>query len=106
MAERADLIVLIKPQFEAGKGQVGKGGVVRDPEVHRRVLHDVLSAASEAGYTPCGLIMSPLKGPAGNIEFLAWLCTQPSTSVGDIDAMITSALEGTLQPDANEHDGV
>jgi 23S rRNA (cytidine1920-2'-O)/16S rRNA (cytidine1409-2'-O)-methyltransferase len=97
----ADLIVLIKPQFEAGKGQVGKGGVVRDPEVHRRVLLEVLSAAQEFHYTPRGLIMSPLKGPAGNIEFLAWLSAQQASTPGDVEDLITTALDG-VPPDAND----
>ena len=73
LTSQADLIALIKPQFEAGREQVGKGGVVRDPAVHRRVLEEVLGAAQELGYGVHGLIRSPLKGPAGNVEFLAWL---------------------------------
>jgi 23S rRNA (cytidine1920-2'-O)/16S rRNA (cytidine1409-2'-O)-methyltransferase len=99
IAGEADLIVLIKPQFEAGKGQVGKGGVVRDPEVHRRVLLDVLSVAQEFHYTPRGLILSPLKGPAGNIEFLAWLSTQPPTSAPDVDGLITAAVDDAPSDD-------
>lgn len=70
---QADVIPLIKPQFEAGPQDVGKGGVVRDPAVHRRVLREVLTAAQEIGFSVGGLIISPLKGPAGNVEFLAWL---------------------------------
>lgn len=69
----ANVVPLIKPQFEAGKQDVGKGGVVKSPEVHRRVLIEVLSAAQSTGYSVTGLIRSPLKGPAGNIEFLAQL---------------------------------
>lgn len=69
----ADIVTLIKPQFEAGKDDVGKGGVVKDASVHRRVLDEVLTFAANANFAPCGLIQSPLKGPAGNIEFLAWL---------------------------------
>ena len=68
-----DIVPLIKPQFEAGPQDVGRGGVVRDPAVHRRVLEEVLSFALAIGLSPVGLIRSPLKGPAGNIEFLAWL---------------------------------
>ena len=64
---------LIKPQFEAGADKVGKGGVVRDPDTHREVLRGVLSDAQAAGWQVLGLIRSPLTGPAGNIEFLAWL---------------------------------
>lgn len=66
-------VPLIKPQFEAGRHDVGKGGVVRDPVVHRRVLEEILTAASEAGFGCRGVIASPLRGPAGNIEFLAHL---------------------------------
>lgn len=68
-----EIVPLIKPQFEAGVADVGKGGVVRDPQVHARVLDEVLTFAQELGFTVGGLIRSPLKGPAGNIEFLARL---------------------------------
>lgn len=68
-----DVITLIKPQFEAGRQDVGKGGVVRDPQVHARVLHTVLAAAVQDGYALRGLTTSPIKGADGNIEFLAWL---------------------------------
>ncbi len=67
------IIVLVKPQFEAGKGRLGKGGVVRDPQVHLEVLRDLVSWLREAGIAVKGIIRSPLKGPAGNIEFLMWL---------------------------------
>ncbi len=67
------IIALIKPQFEAGPQQVGKGGVVRDPAVHRSVLREILSMAATLALPLCGLTRSPITGPAGNIEFLAWL---------------------------------
>lgn len=67
------IIALIKPQFEAGQAQVGKGGVVRDPAVHAMVLREILSFAGVTGLTAHGLTRSPITGPAGNIEFLAWL---------------------------------
>jgi 23S rRNA (cytidine1920-2'-O)/16S rRNA (cytidine1409-2'-O)-methyltransferase len=73
LAPDAWLVVLVKPQFEAGPQQVGKGGVVRDPAVHRRVLRDVLNSAADMGLHLYGLTRSPITGPAGNIEFLAWL---------------------------------
>jgi 23S rRNA (cytidine1920-2'-O)/16S rRNA (cytidine1409-2'-O)-methyltransferase len=73
LACRAEGIVLIKPQFEAGKTQVGKGGVVRDPEVHDAVVREVLEAARRVGFEPSAVIPSPLLGPAGNREFLAHL---------------------------------
>jgi 23S rRNA (cytidine1920-2'-O)/16S rRNA (cytidine1409-2'-O)-methyltransferase len=64
-------VPLIKPQFEAGRGDVGKGGVVRDPTLHRRVVGEVLQVAETAGFVVRGLTRSPLSGPAGNAEFLA-----------------------------------
>jgi len=69
-----DLLTLIKPQFEAGRKQVARGdGVIRDPQIHRQVLLDVLAYAVQEGYTLRGLLRSPLLGPKGNTEFLAWL---------------------------------
>jgi len=69
-----DVIALIKPQFEAGREQVKRGsGVIRDPGIHRQVLLDVLEFAEEEGYEVRGLMRSPLVGPKGNLEFLAWL---------------------------------
>lgn len=67
------IIALIKPQFEAGAAQVGKGGVVRNPQVHATVLRDVLGFAATMGLGLHGLVRSPITGPAGNAEFLAWL---------------------------------
>jgi 23S rRNA (cytidine1920-2'-O)/16S rRNA (cytidine1409-2'-O)-methyltransferase len=92
LTEAADLIALIKPQFEAGKGQVGKGGVVRDPEIHRRVLREVLTAARDNGYAVNGVIPSPLKGPAGNIEFLGWLSIGRAAGATDLEDMIDKAI--------------
>ena len=72
--ERADIIALIKPQFEAGKKDVSRGdGVIRDPEIHKQVLLDVLGFAQQEGFQIRGLIKSPLLGPKGNAEFLVWL---------------------------------
>lgn len=67
------IVALIKPQFEAGPQDVGRGGVVRDKSVHRRVLADTLRFAAFVGLPPHGLVASPITGPAGNREFLAWL---------------------------------
>jgi 23S rRNA (cytidine1920-2'-O)/16S rRNA (cytidine1409-2'-O)-methyltransferase len=66
-------IVLIKPQFEVGRELVGKGGVVRDPRLHRMAISGVVADAAAAGFETAGLIRSPLTGPAGNVEFLSWL---------------------------------
>ena len=68
-------LCFIKPQFEAGKGRVGKNGVVRDPHVHEEVILSVLSAAEQVSFTPAGLTFSPVKGPKGNIEYLLYLRT-------------------------------
>jgi 23S rRNA (cytidine1920-2'-O)/16S rRNA (cytidine1409-2'-O)-methyltransferase len=67
------IITLIKPQFEAGADQVGKGGVIRNPKIHTNVLSSVLAFAESIGLPPHGVTRSPITGPAGNIEFLAWL---------------------------------
>ncbi|KRL38507.1 TlyA family RNA methyltransferase [Liquorilactobacillus uvarum] len=68
-----DVVALIKPQFEAGKENVGKHGIVRDKKVHKNVLNKILSFASEHGYNVCGLDFSPITGGEGNIEFLVHL---------------------------------
>lgn len=67
------MVSLIKPQFEAGREQVGKKGVVRDPKVHLEVIENVLGYAREAGFCIKGLSYSPVKGPEGNIEYLLYL---------------------------------
>jgi 23S rRNA (cytidine1920-2'-O)/16S rRNA (cytidine1409-2'-O)-methyltransferase len=72
LSPNADVVALIKPQFEAGPENVKKGGVVRDPQVHRRVLANVFGVAAELDLALRGLMPSPLRGPAGNVEFLAW----------------------------------
>ena len=66
-------LVLVKPQFEAGPADVGKGGVVRDPDVHRRVVDEVLARAPAWGARPLGVEPSPLLGPKGNREFFVQL---------------------------------
>jgi 23S rRNA (cytidine1920-2'-O)/16S rRNA (cytidine1409-2'-O)-methyltransferase len=81
VAPDGEIIVLIKPQFEAGRRKVRKGGVVRDPAVHRAVLLDVLGWAVQHGFEVRGLMRSPLLGPAGNVEFLAHLQPTSSTMV-------------------------
>ena len=95
MADEADLIALVKPQFEAGASDVGKGGVVRRPEVHRRVLREVLDAAREQGLTPAGLTASPVRGQSGNVEFLLW-ARRPAgeTTLHDTSAIETALTEG------------
>jgi len=73
LTEGADLIVLVKPQFEVGKGEVGRGGIVTDATKHRRVLDEIKQAAFELGLNAAGLIESPILGAEGNREFLMHL---------------------------------
>ena len=68
-----DVIGLVKPQFEVGKGAVGKGGVVRDPEQHQRVLNAITDFARELGYVVAGQLPSPILGAKGNREFFLYL---------------------------------
>lgn len=71
LKENAHLILLIKPQFEVGRGEVGKGGIVRDPQKHLRVIEEVSKAAKELGLLERNVIESPIRGADGNVEFLA-----------------------------------
>lgn len=73
LTETAEIIALIKPQFEVGRGQVGKGGVVRDQHQHDKVVEEISSMAIELGCKICGIIESPILGPKGNREFLIHL---------------------------------
>ncbi|QQN73470.1 TlyA family RNA methyltransferase [Croceicoccus sp. YJ47] len=71
-APHATLVALIKPQFEVGRGEVGKGGVVRDPALHDRVTQEVREWLTGIGWSVRGLTQSPITGPEGNVEFLIW----------------------------------
>ncbi len=73
-----EAVVLIKPQFEAGREKVGKKGVVKDPEVHIEVIEKILNFSIEQGFIIKGPTFSPIKGPEGNIEYLLWLGTSES----------------------------
>ncbi len=73
LTNKGEVVALIKPQFEAGKDKVGKKGVVRDPKVHEEVIEGVLDYAVEIGFGVHGIEYSPIKGPEGNIEYLAYL---------------------------------
>jgi 23S rRNA (cytidine1920-2'-O)/16S rRNA (cytidine1409-2'-O)-methyltransferase len=89
------VIALIKPQFEAGKKDVARGdGVIRNPEIHRQVLLDILSFAQREGFQILGLIKSPLFGPKGNAEFLVWLGENESKV--DVDALVNKALDSSV----------
>ena len=75
-----EVICLIKPQFEAGKGKVGKKGVVREPEIHKEVLDAFIHNSINTGFIVKGITYSPVKGPKGNIEYLGWLGKQTQLS--------------------------
>ncbi len=103
-----EVVALVKPQFEVGKGQVGKGGVVRDPAKHRAVLLRIGEAARAAGFAPRGVIPSPILGPKGNQEFLMYLVQSSKFDVHSpgaegetagrwtelVDACLASARQG------------
>jgi 23S rRNA (cytidine1920-2'-O)/16S rRNA (cytidine1409-2'-O)-methyltransferase len=88
-----DAVVLVKPQFEAGKDEVGRGGVVRDAAIHRRVLREVVDAALDWGGTAVGVVDSGLPGPKGNHEFFVHLINRPDpVLLDDIDQRIDRAV--------------
>lgn len=91
LTEEADVVALIKPQFEAGPELVGKGGIVRDAAVHRQVLADVLAWATGNGWGVAGLIASPIHGTGGNREFLVWLTRQVMPA--DVERLIRQAVD-------------
>jgi 23S rRNA (cytidine1920-2'-O)/16S rRNA (cytidine1409-2'-O)-methyltransferase len=99
MAEEGQLVCLIKPQFEAGKGKVGKNGVVRDPAVHLEVLEHFLDHAAQSDFTVRDITFSPIRGPEGNIEYLGWLSVQKEGAhVPDLRELVRqshAALEKT-----------
>jgi 23S rRNA (cytidine1920-2'-O)/16S rRNA (cytidine1409-2'-O)-methyltransferase len=91
----AEAVVLIKPQFEVGRGRVGKGGVVRDPGAHADAIEAVIAAASALGWPAAGLVASPITGPAGNHEYLLWLgqgAGLPALDRGGIEALVALTL--------------
>lgn len=90
-APGADLVLLVKPQFEAGPGDVGRGGVVRDPAVWRRTVERVAAACVGAGLAPVGVMPSPLPGPAGNVEFPLHAVRGRAAGTLDVDAAIEEA---------------
>ena len=88
----AHVVALIKPQFEAGRDKVGKGGVVRDPAVHAEVLRTMWETAGTIGLSPIDLVRSPIEGPAGNVEFLIWLRFGRYEPAQAIDQLIHTLL--------------
>lgn len=93
LSENGRIACLIKPQFEAGKGKVGKKGVVREPAIHREVLEAFLENAHVAGMQVHDVTFSPIKGPEGNIEFLGYLGKTLEEQEIDLDEVIRQAHE-------------
>jgi len=91
LAPEGDIAALIKPQFEAGPKQVGKGGIVKDTAVHREVLEEILNWALENDLAPQALIASPIKGSDGNREFLVHL-RSGQTGLTSLENVITAVL--------------
>ena len=81
------VLALVKPQFEAGKGRVGKKGVVREAAIHESVLAAVVDEVHEAGWQVRGLTWSPIKGPEGNIEFWAWIARDDGVEIDCADVV-------------------
>ncbi len=91
----ADLVVMVKPQFEVGRERLGSGGVVRDPQLRREALRRVAASAAELGWGVRGAAPSVLPGPSGNVEYFLWLRQGPG-SVGsdDLDRAVTDGPDG------------
>ena len=99
LSPTGQIVALLKPQFEAGREQVGKGGVIRDAKVHRQVLNDILDWCELHDMSPQGLIPSPILGPKGNKEFLLWLRPdQPSASPADLVECALNTIPPAPQP--------
>lgn len=105
LKEQGHMVCLIKPQFEAGRDKVGKKGVIRDPEVHEEVIRKVMDYADLVGFEIKGLTYSPIKGPEGNIEYLAYLEKRTDMSE-EIAGMSEAEAESALRRIINEKSGV
>lgn len=90
---RGEIIALIKPQFEAGREQVGRGGIVRDPKVHREVIQKIVHLAESLDLRVLGLVRSPIQGTEGNTEFLIHLSRDTDKPNTDLDSVIAHVLD-------------
>ncbi len=97
LSEDGELVALIKPQFEAGREEVGKKGVVRDPEIHQRVIDTITAFAHETGFSVKGLDFSPIKGPEGNIEYLMYLAKDGKNTTVINEELIAGVVEKSHQ---------
>ena len=92
LGENGSLVCLVKPQFEAGRDQVGKKGIVRDRKVHKQVIENVIQYAEENGFYAYGLTFSPVTGAKGNIEYLLFLTTQPHKDLTAVDEAVVDVV--------------
>jgi len=92
LAPRGEVIALVKPQFEVGREAVGKGGVVRDPALHRQAVARLARYAVLRGWHVLGVTASPLRGPKGNREFFLH-CSSHGRTVSDLESMIDKSVE-------------
>ncbi len=98
----ADVVALVKPQFEAGRKAVSRGsGVIRDPHVHSEVLQNTLEGATQLGWTPLGLMHSPITGPSGNIEFFMWC--RPASGATGVSPIESERVEDVVRTAHEEH---
>ena len=93
---KGQVLCLIKPQFEAGRENVGKNGVIREPAVHKEVLDSIVQLAKDLGFRILGLTFSPVKGPAGNIEFLGHLTLADVEGIDPDTADVVAQAHKTL----------
>lgn len=93
LKDSGSLVALIKPQFEAGRDKVGKGGIVRDKAVHKEVLDRILHVAEDAGLYLHGLTYSPIKGTEGNIEFLGFFTKQAENAIAITSELLDNVVE-------------
>ncbi len=91
--EHQEALILVKPQFEIGKDKVGKGGVVRDLKDHLTVLNSIVEFSLSTGWEVQGVIPSPLRGAAGNQEYLVWLKVNGLRALPDLEILIKNALD-------------
>ena len=96
LKEDAQMVCLIKPQFEAGRDKVGKKGVVRDPKVHEEVIDNIVTFVKSIGFYVLHLEFSPIKGPEGNIEYLIHLSTTEKEGEAIDVAAVVEAAHGSL----------
>jgi len=91
--EDADLVPMVKPQFEVGKDRLGSGGVVRDPQQRADAVLGVVAAAAELGLRPHGVVASPLPGPSGNVEFFVWFRRGAALPVEQATELVRAAVQ-------------